>query len=63
MRIKTRYCNNPPASNGGLDCELSFESGRGKNESQSEGCNSQGCPGMLIVFIDLKEKFGNFQFD
>ena len=48
---KTRTCDNPVPSNGGLDCELSDGSGnRGSTENQSQACNIQGCPGMLIVF-------------
>ena len=44
---KSRSCNNPLPSNGGLNCVLSDGTGnRGTIESQSQSCNSQACPGM-----------------
>ena len=43
---RTRSCNNPSSAHGGLDCLLSDGSGvRGKDESESQACNTHECPG------------------
>lgn len=42
---RTRQCNNPPATNGGLRCLLSDGSGRrGKKEMEAKPCGKYGCP-------------------
>ena len=42
---KSRSCNNPSPSSGGLNCLLSDGSGnRGTSESSTQVCNPQTCP-------------------
>ena len=45
---RTRLCNNPQPSNGGLFCALSDGSGnRGGTDFNQRACNSQACVGKL----------------
>ena len=50
VQKKTRFCNSPLPSNGGLECLLTDEHGnvgtyRGTNESVSRSCNMERCNG------------------
>ena len=51
---RTRFCSNPSSGHGGNDCLLSGGNGtRGTEETESQSCNEQACPGnQLILCFD-----------
>ena len=50
-QTKSRLCNNPEASYGGLQCLKSHGNGnRGTNETLSRRCNTQACPGNFLPY-------------
>ena len=53
--MRSRSCNNPPASDGGLHCLVSGDSGRrDKIENETQICNTRGCPGELENMTYMK---------
>ena len=43
-QTRSRACNNPAPSNGGMECLLGDWT-RGSKEVEKKVCNSKGCPG------------------
>lgn len=44
LQSRNRICNNPSASNGGLECMLTTSSNRARSENQERYCNAHRCP-------------------